>query len=594
MNLDVGAKAKLVTDILCLCIQHSRAADQLPEPRRRSVVEENVARFLTPSSLDLNGLWATLLREPGVTERSLAAPFAVLEDMQGVLQVPMLPLQRLQALTAAQRQALVAECTVNRKEIERLVRQARIEAQLASARRTSTTEAVSTAGSQPQMMSPAVSLSPSPMTPPPARTTGPTPALVPPPPAAGGTAVGQPVLQLVPPGPPAAVPQGGVGAIPPAQPPAVPQGVLGAMPQTPMTVPGLGSPGYVPAAPMPMPLPSGPPPSGELLALGLTLADICLRLGPQDAEAMLRRLADLIRDHGLHLATAAASLPPPAPQMFPPAAAGLPQPGFLPMASALPAQPPWLPPAQGLSPLGSAASAGAPVPAAGLTPPVEDDNASKEARARAARALLDQSASAASAEPAPAASAAKAQTKASPKPAPAKPARDAKKERLKLIVAVVGMVVALASLGYVLFVDSASPIDLSFVTALQLSNGMRIGETVQATITDPRWGKMKPEEKKQVAAKVFQQVRAKGFRNLSLMNTDKVPEAVISDQDPNSPGGVSINLMGIAPPSSPSVGVGAQGGAQRGGTQGAAGSAPAAPSMVPSSAPSMVPSPPPP
>src|SRR5579883_904297 len=128
-----AAQVKLLTDALCQCIERGRAAAQLPEARRRTVIEPLAERFLgEDGTLDLNGIWGALLREPGVTERALASAFAALEDLEGLLGVGLRRTRRLEALTPAQRQALLRECQVPRPAIERLVRHSRIEAQLAS------------------------------------------------------------------------------------------------------------------------------------------------------------------------------------------------------------------------------------------------------------------------------------------------------------------------------------------------------------------------------------------------------------------------------------------------------------------------------
>ena len=59
---------ELIVEALSLCIEGSRAADRLPEPRRRQALDLYVGQALGAGTLDLNVLWASLLREPGVTE----------------------------------------------------------------------------------------------------------------------------------------------------------------------------------------------------------------------------------------------------------------------------------------------------------------------------------------------------------------------------------------------------------------------------------------------------------------------------------------------------------------------------------------------
>lgn len=126
ITIQPAAQATLLTEVLCHCIDRGRAAAQLTEPRRHLVIEQLVRQFyLSDGSLDLNGVWALLLREPGVTERALASAFAAMESLQPVLQSTIRPTQRLQILTAAQRQALLAECAVDHAEVERLAKGAR-------------------------------------------------------------------------------------------------------------------------------------------------------------------------------------------------------------------------------------------------------------------------------------------------------------------------------------------------------------------------------------------------------------------------------------------------------------------------------------
>lgn len=124
-------QVKLLTDVLCLCISAGRAATQLPDESRRAVVEPLVQKNLQAGTLDLEPIWQALLREPNVTERALASTFAVMDDLQKALGVTVKPLSRLSRLNDAQRQRLLSECPVNRVEVEKLARRARIEAQLA-------------------------------------------------------------------------------------------------------------------------------------------------------------------------------------------------------------------------------------------------------------------------------------------------------------------------------------------------------------------------------------------------------------------------------------------------------------------------------
>src|SRR2546430_9648866 len=62
---------------------------------------------------------------------------------------------------------------------------------------------------------------------------------------------------------------------------------------------------------------------------------------------------------------------------------------------------------------------------------------------------------------------------------------------------------------------SAAAYDVSFVTAVQLRDGTKLGETLSAKIVDPGWDKMKSDARKEAATKAFQQLPGKGFHTLS-------------------------------------------------------------------------------
>ncbi len=134
LAVNSASQGKLLTDIFCRCIELSRAATQLPEPQRRTIVEPLIIQHLRETSLDLNAVWTALLHEPGVTERALASAAAALEDLAPLLRLTMTPVLRLQKLTVQQRQALLKECPIGRTEVERMMRHARIEESLSGVR----------------------------------------------------------------------------------------------------------------------------------------------------------------------------------------------------------------------------------------------------------------------------------------------------------------------------------------------------------------------------------------------------------------------------------------------------------------------------
>lgn len=239
VTLQPVLQVKLLTDVLCHCIDRGRAATQLQEPRRRAAVEPLIRQFLlVDGSLDLNGVWGQLLREPGVTERALASAFAALEDLQSFLQIPIRPTQRLQVLTPTQRQALLGECPVNRADIERMIRHTRIEAQLASSK-------ISRPGVSPAATSP---------TPAPAPTATPTPMPTPSP-----TSSSQPGLSTALQG--LSATSGGAASLSPSRPQFL------ARPSSQPSLQQLAATGTASISPTPTPTPTGNSLTGVLSAV---------------------------------------------------------------------------------------------------------------------------------------------------------------------------------------------------------------------------------------------------------------------------------------------------------------------------------------
>jgi hypothetical protein len=64
------------------------------------------------------------------------------------------------------------------------------------------------------------------------------------------------------------------------------------------------------------------------------------------------------------------------------------------------------------------------------------------------------------------------------------------------------------------------------VTALQLSEGRRDQNELQARIVDPRWGEMTPAQRQQAVAEAWAQIQGRGISALSLVDSGGAPAAV--------------------------------------------------------------------
>lgn len=78
--------------------------------------------------------------------------------------------------------------------------------------------------------------------------------------------------------------------------------------------------------------------------------------------------------------------------------------------------------------------------------------------------------------------------------------------------------------------DTARPFDLHDAAGvLQLANGKAAGESLTATIVDPRWDAMSPEERKKAASAVFDLETGKGIKVMTLRDGNGATRAVVSD-----------------------------------------------------------------
>jgi hypothetical protein len=445
VTLQPVLQVKLLTDVLCYCIDRGRAATQLQEPRRRAAVEPLIRQFLlADGSLDLNGVWGQLLREPGVTERALASAFATLEDLQTLLQIPIRPTQRLQVLTPTQRQALLGECQINRADIERMIRHIRIEAQLASSK-------ISRPGASPAASSPTPAPAASPT---PAPAASPTPAL---------TASSQPSLA-----PPQAL-SAGSGASSP-QPPRPSQPSLQQLHARSSSQPSLqqlasAGAGTGTASVTPTPTPTGNSLTGVLSAV----AAVPGLDADADREARVRAARALLEQANAEMKSSQRGT--------------------------------TSNPALGRGRTGTTPAASRPGSGPGLDRPTGTGKATgKPGKGGARRALI-----------------------AGP----------------LILLLITGIAAALV------WRNMAHSVDLSFVTSLRLVEGKKKDAAITALIDDPRWRLMKYEQQRDVAQKAFREVTAvHKVHVLSLLNVDNLLEVEISD---NGPGASPVAPLVVIP-----------------------------------------------
>jgi hypothetical protein len=86
-GLKIRPKKKIVVDLLCLCVEHSKLVTVLAVDTVRYVVESALGEIYREGEFRLDPLWAILLKEPGLTPDMSAAPllaFKSLEESTGL------------------------------------------------------------------------------------------------------------------------------------------------------------------------------------------------------------------------------------------------------------------------------------------------------------------------------------------------------------------------------------------------------------------------------------------------------------------------------------------------------------------------------
>jgi hypothetical protein len=78
--------------------------------------------------------------------------------------------------------------------------------------------------------------------------------------------------------------------------------------------------------------------------------------------------------------------------------------------------------------------------------------------------------------------------------------------------------------------DTSQPYDLSDVAAtLQLTKGRTAGHSLTATISDPRWETLSPEDRKKAASSVMDVETGKGIKSLILMDQAGNAKALVNE-----------------------------------------------------------------
>jgi hypothetical protein len=78
--------------------------------------------------------------------------------------------------------------------------------------------------------------------------------------------------------------------------------------------------------------------------------------------------------------------------------------------------------------------------------------------------------------------------------------------------------------------DTSQPYDLSDVAgALQLANGRTAGHSLTATITDPKWETLSPDDRKKAASAVMDLEQAKGVKSLILVDAAGNAKAMVNE-----------------------------------------------------------------
>ena len=114
------------------------------------------------------------------------------------------------------------------------------------------------------------------------------------------------------------------------------------------------------------------------------------------------------------------------------------------------------------------------------------------------------------------------------KPAPRKPAS----KQSKALAAALAML-ALAAIGvgtWWALRDTSTSFDLSDVAGtLQLARGRAAGPSLTATIIDPRWESLSPDERKKTASAVMDVESGKGIKSLILLDGGGAARAMVTD-----------------------------------------------------------------
>jgi hypothetical protein len=94
----------------------------------------------------------------------------------------------------------------------------------------------------------------------------------------------------------------------------------------------------------------------------------------------------------------------------------------------------------------------------------------------------------------------------------------------------IGGVAALAFSVWFALRDTSHVYDLSDVAStLQLTNGRAAGHSLTATISDPKWSTMTPEDRKKAASAVMDVEIGKGVKSLILVDADGNAKAMVNE-----------------------------------------------------------------
>jgi len=77
--------------------------------------------------------------------------------------------------------------------------------------------------------------------------------------------------------------------------------------------------------------------------------------------------------------------------------------------------------------------------------------------------------------------------------------------------------------------DTSHPYDLSDVATLQLTKGKAAGPSLTATISDPRWNTLSPDDRKKAASAVMDVESGKGIKSLMLLDDSGNAKAMVND-----------------------------------------------------------------